>query len=209
MKKFILTLAVLILCFGITSAYAVTEVEPVTLATATPKPFDHTVLKNLTGYEYDKFEKSWSYYGAYSKEYSDAYVVIGLQASGSSNGEIVCELYAWVRDEDNYKPIKNIEGIMILADDTLIDCKVIVGDSSSFCLFTSESEQALDLIGKAKTLTFRLVFDYGNAMTFEPTAAQSKEFQTVAKNIYKHHLVQYLNPEYENLFNTLYPITIE
>lgn len=209
MKKFVLTLAVLILCFSVTSAFAVTTAEPVTLVTATPKPFDHTVLKNLTGYKYDKFEKSWSYYGAYSKEYSDAYVVIGIQASGTTADGIVCHFYAWVRDENNYKPLKNIVGLMILADDNLIDCTMAVSDSSSVCMITPESEEALNYIANSKDLTFRLVFDYGNAMTFEPTAAQAKEFKAAAKNIYKYHLPQQLDPAMASLFDTLYPIIIE
>lgn len=34
---------------------------------AEEQKFDYTVLEKLDGYSYDKFEKAWSYYGAYVK----------------------------------------------------------------------------------------------------------------------------------------------
>lgn len=46
---------------------------------AEEQKFDYTVLEKLEGYSYDKFEKTWSYYGAYAKKYSDARLVIGIQ----------------------------------------------------------------------------------------------------------------------------------
>lgn len=205
MKKVILLLTVLFLCLGSTCAFADTIADEVTL-----KPFDHKVLSSLPGYSYDKFEKSWTYFGAYSEEYSDAYIVIGLQADGTTDdsGEIECSIYCWIRDENNRASIYDVQELMILADDTLIDCTLYVGEGGSETYFSPTSETALKYISEAKTLLFKMICKT-SSFTLEPTAAEVKSFQTVAKNMYKYKLAHYNNPVELALIENLFPITIE
>lgn len=206
MKKLVLLLTVLMLCFGCASALAVTATDDVVIEL---EPFDHTVLKNLAGYEYDKFDKTWDYYGAYVKEYSDAVVVIGIKAYNHSDDDyLLCEIYCWIRDENNRTVIDSVESLQILADDTLIDCSMLVGDTASSTMFTPTSEEALKYIGEAKSLMFKLNGKY-TSTTLEPTAFEVRELQTAAKNIYKYHLPQYSDPSFASFVEMLYPIIIE
>lgn len=207
MKKLVLLLTVLMLCFSCASALAVTAAGD---AVVEFEPFDHTVLKKLPGYEYDKFEKYWSYYGACSKKYSDAYIVIGIQADEDTTyeGGVFCQLYCWFRDENNRNTLYDIDELMILADDTLITCQMKVGTNDSYVMITPESEEVLKLIAEAKSLTFRLC--YGSRYTtIEPTAEDRREMQAVAKNMMKYNMIDYCDPAFANWSALQYPITIE
>lgn len=66
---------------------------------AEEQKFDYTVLEKLDGYSYDKFEKTWSYYGAYAKKYSDARLVIGIQVDGDKDSVLAVQFYAKSRGQ--------------------------------------------------------------------------------------------------------------
>lgn len=171
--------------------------------------FDHKVLSTLDGYSYDKFEKTWSYYGAYLKEYSDATVVIGVNASGAVSTVNEVTIYAWIRDEYNKELYSVVEELMILADDHLITCSLLALDSSSATFVTPTSNEALRIIGEAKEIAFKLTFKTGS-ITLEPSAEDIAEFVTAATTIYTHNLVSYQTDEETlSLVESMFPITIE
>lgn len=178
-------------------------------AETTETDFDYKVLSELDGYSYDKFEKRWDYYGAYLKEYSDATVVIGLQAWGDANSVDYVQVYAWIRDEDNKEVYSDVTQLMILADDQLITCKMRILEASSVTFIGADSKEVLRLIGEAKELSFKLSFKTGS-ITLEPSAEDVAELVAAAKNMYDFNLVTYATKSdliewYENE----YPVTLE
>lgn len=108
MKRFLAMLMTLVLLCGC-------------FAMAEEKTFDYKVLEGLDGYSYDKFEKTWSYYGAYAKKYSDARLVIGIQVYGDMDSVLAVQFYAKAVDNKN-ETYSMVEEVSILADDTLITC---------------------------------------------------------------------------------------
>lgn len=172
--------------------------------------FDHEILSNLDGYKYDKFEKSWSYYGAYLKEYSDATIVIGVDARGNKTSVEEISIYAWIRDEYNKETYSEVKEVMILADDHLITCPMIVLETQSGNMITPQSNEVLRLIAESEELAFKITFKTGS-ITLEPSAEDVAEFQTAAKNIYTYNLVSACKFDSETLelIERLYPITIE
>ena len=94
---------------------------------AEEQKFDYTVLEKLDGYSYDKFEKTWSYYGAYAKKYSDARLVIGIQVDGDKDSVLAVQFYAKAVDNKN-ETYSMVEEVSILADDTLITCILMTLD---------------------------------------------------------------------------------
>lgn len=179
------------------------------LAFAETTDFDYKVLSELDGYSYDKFEKSWSYYGAYLKEYSDATVVIGLQAWGNANGVDQIQIYAWVRDEDNKEVYSDVTQLMILADDQLITCEMYIGDTSSYTYVGPNSNDALRLIAEAREISFKLTSKLGS-ITLEPSAEDVAKLVAAAKNMYEYNLVDRISDlEKVKRVENKYPITIE
>lgn len=100
--------------------------------------FDYQrILSKREGYEYDKFEKTWSWYKAYVREYSDARVVIGMEAWGEDGGPNpdYMELYVKVLDEKG-KKLWTVESVDFLLNDDVYSYKSMLqgSDSSSVVL---------------------------------------------------------------------------
>lgn len=172
--------------------------------------FDHKVLSELDGYSYDKFEKSWTYHGAYLMQYTDATVVIGVQASGNNEYLEPVYIYAWVRDVNNVKVYSVVKKLMILADDTLITCSMMEFDASSGAFITSSTNEVLNIIGNAKEISFKVVLESGS-VTLEPSAEEVKDFITAANVIYTNNIASYVQFDDATLkyLEETYPITVE
>ena len=125
-------------------------------STETTTTFDHTILSQYEGYSYDKFEKQWDLYGAFSKKYSDAFIVVGIKAFGTKTTVDGIYFYAWFRDADNLQKIRTIEEIQFLADDTLITIPFKSGDTEDFSPITGEYAAILKTLYEAKEVTMRL-----------------------------------------------------
>lgn len=198
MKRFFLILLSAMLLLS-TCAFADTEI---------PK-FDSSVLADHDGYSYDKFEKTWEYYGAYHKKYTNATVVIGITTYGDANSVSHVEIYAWIRDQYNKEIYSDVSQLMILADDQLITCAMYAGDTSSFTAIDSSTNEVLRLIGEAEELSFKLTYKTGS-LTLEPSAEDVAELVAAAKTMYDNNLVAYTTElDVVELLTTLYPITIE
>lgn len=176
--------------------------------------FDYTVLSELDGYKYDKFEKEWKYYGTYHIKYSDATVVIGIQAYGYTSIVEGIDIYAYIRDKDNKESIEAVSQLKIVADDHLITCNMLIGDDASLTVVGPNSKDVLRLISEAKELSFKLTFKTDafkiGSITLEPSAEDVAELVTAAKNMYEYNLVDYISDwEYLEWIADDYPITIE
>lgn len=107
--------------------------------------FDYkTILSKRDGYEYDKFEKKWSWYKAYVREYSDAKVVIGMQAWGEDGGPNpnYMELYVKVLDEKG-KKLWTVESVEFLLDDDVYSYKSMLQGTDTSSAALGEDGQLL------------------------------------------------------------------
>lgn len=171
--------------------------------------FDYKVLSELDGYEYDKFDKTWLYYCAYRQEYTNATVVIGIQALGNASSVEHIDIYAWIRDEYNKEVFRDVTQLMILADDQLITCNMYVSKTQSGTYIGPASKDVLRIIGEAQELSFKLIFKTGS-ITLDPSAEDVAELVSAAKNIYKYNLVDFISDlKFIELIEKEYPITIE
>lgn len=140
MKRTIsLILAVILICFAVPCTFADSN------------EFDYqSVLGGRDGYEYDKFDKSWSYYRAYAKRFSDAAIVVGLRVESESGQKApsLTSLYVKIMNNNGSK----------LYDVTSID--FLIGDD----LYSYESMLAMDtsssvIIAQNGLLLFQAIRD--------------------------------------------------
>ena len=191
-NKKIIVLLVILLFFISVSCFA----EPL------EKAFEDKV-----GYKYDKFTKEWSYFQAWSHEYKDAYVVIGLQVDGDSDDQLPPELYCWIRDENNSKTINVVDKIYVLVGDDIYKFnEVYKGKSSSSVLLGKESKGFLEALSKADSITVRLYHENGHV----DEEIESYDFSTSLKRgaqvILDSKIWDYVNPFYESLASTYAPV---
>lgn len=179
---------------------------------AEEQKFDYTVLEKLDGYSYDKFEKTWSYYGAYVKEYSDASLVIGIQVEGDKDSVQAVIFYAKAVDNKNetYSMVKEVS---VLADDTLITCKLMQTDGEQATLVLAPNADALQAIANAKEISFKVKMKAGN-ITLEPTMEELADLIAVIKTICEYNILSYsTNFGYDRAtiqnLEENYPITTE
>ena len=179
---------------------------------AEEQKFDYTVLEKLDGYSYDKFEKTWSYYGAYVKEYSDASLVIGIQVEGDKDSVQAVIFYAKAVDNKNetYSMVKEVS---VLADDTLITCKLMQTDGEQATLVLTPNADALQAIANAKEISFKVKMKAGN-ITLEPTMEELADLIAVIKTICEYNILSYsTNFGYDRAtiqnLEENYPITTE
>ena len=107
--------------------------------------FDYkTVLGSRSGYDYDKFDKHWSYYQAYVEHYNDGDVVIGISAWGVKGGSNLddTELYVKVLDT-NGEPMWTVESIAFLVGEDLYSYSSMSEGSTSSTVFIGKNGQAL------------------------------------------------------------------
>ena len=165
---------------------------------AEEQKFDYTVLEKLDGYSYDKFEKTWSYYGAYAKKYSDARLVIGIQVDGDKDSVLAVQFYAKAVDNKN---------------DTLITCKLMPIDGEQVTLVLTSNADALQAIANAKEISFKVKMKLGS-ITLEPTMEDLADFIAVIKTICEYNILSYSTNfgYYTETIHILYknfPITVE
>lgn len=179
---------------------------------AEEQKFDYTVLEKLDGYSYDKFEKTWSYYGAYAKKYSDARLVIGIQVDGDKDSVLAVQFYAKAVDNKN-ETYSMVEEVSILADDTLITCKLMPIDGEQVTLVLTSNADALQAIANAKEISFKVKIKLGS-ITLEPTMEDLADFITVIKTICEYNILSYsTNFGYDTatiqILEKNFPITVE
>ena len=153
-----------------------------------------------------------SYYGAYVKEYSDASLVIGIQVEGDKDSVQAVIFYAKAVDNKNetYSMVKEVS---VLADDTLITCKLMQTDGEQATLVLAPNVDALQAIANAKEISFKVKMKAGN-ITLEPTMEELADLIAVIKTICEYNILSYsTNFGYDRAtiqnLEENYPITTE
>ncbi|MBR1584650.1 MAG: hypothetical protein IJ662_03835 [Clostridia bacterium] len=176
---------------------------------ASTKKFDHTVLKNLNGYEYDKFDKTWTYYQVYDQKYSDANVYIGIQMEGDKDGiSYAPMLYVKIVDPFTGKPLHTVKALDILIDDTVYSYKkMLEGDTSSSVLLGRDGRNLVKAIANSKSnIDVKITLDY-YSLTLEMTHKKLTEnLIAISKKLIHFKVWDYLNYDTVDFFEALYPL---
>lgn len=172
-----------------------------------------SVLGNRDGYEYDKFDKFWSFYKAYIESYSDAYVVIGMKAWGVDGGSALdyTELYVKILDR-NGDTLHIPEAIDFLIGDDLYSYEEMLEGSSSSAV--SLSQDGLLLIQALadcdpSDVSVKIWWD-GSYITIDLDSSQLKSTLVEFCRVYtKYNIWDYCDdPDTNNMYESLYPLSI-
>lgn len=161
MRKIALLLSILL---GLFACFSGVYAEQATEAVE-QKSFDFTVYENAENYSYDKFEKTWDIYAAYSKKYSDARVVFGLKVWGDTKSvRTPPYIYVWIREANNRDVKFKISGLQIIANDTVFSAKsIIIDESDSYMYLDSITGKALlNAIIEGDELAFKMLYSTGS-----------------------------------------------
>lgn len=123
--------------------------------------FDYTQLKNLDGYKYDKFGKSWTYNRAYIKAYADAYVVVGATLEGDESGiSYPPMLFFKILDADG-KSMYTASKAYFIVGDKLYSFENLIptGDLAGVFLGTTGKE-LIEAFSTASDISVKIEFDY-------------------------------------------------
>ena len=176
------------------------EPEP----TPSPKPepdgqFDYSVLENLKGYDYDKFDKSWSYYAAYDRVFSDADVIIGIKLFGEDGGNNLEEvdLYTKVVDKQGNK-LETVETMAFLIDDTLYSYENMPleeGTMAGSVILYNSGYELIKALAEANTVSVKLNFYSNQSMTIDLEPAQFEStLKALCQNVVKYNIWDYYIP---------------
>ena len=202
MKKLVAIMLTLTLIMGVGSALGEVLGE-----------FSISDYENAPNYDYDKFDKEWSCYGAYSKEYNDAYVVIGLECFGTANGVNCVELYCWVRDENNKNVLYDVQSIDILIGDMLYSFDdMYVDETSSWVLLGEDSKPLIEAMASTDAADIRLSYKTGS-LTYELSGNDySTTLKPIAEILKKNNTIDFSlmgeSAETVRICEELFPITI-
>lgn len=216
MKKIVILVSI-VLCVLMVSSVAFAESTTGEAVTEETKAFDRTVYESSENYSYDKFDKTWSVYAAYSKKYSDAVIVFGLKVEGNKDSvQLPPYFYVWVRESNNQDTKWKITGLQIIANDLIFSAKeILVDDSSSILLLDSEKgKQLLSAITEGKELDFKVIFSTGSHIE-SITGDDYEEIKQLAKLIVENDAWAFVVDDkgndmstYDKLIEKTYPIEI-
>ena len=172
------------------------------------------ILSKRDGYEYDKFEKQWSWYKAYVREYSDAKVVIGMEAWGEDGGPNpdYMELYVKVLDEKG-KKLWTVESVEFLLNDDVYSYKsMFQGNDSSSVVLGEDGQLLMKAIAEndGSDVSAKITADDGRNITLnlskDKFTKTLKEFCRVAL---KYDFYGYsVGQSYANMSESMFPLTI-
>ena len=129
------------------------------LSTCFADTLNKATFEKLDGYKYDKFDKTWSYYQAWSHQYKDAVVVIGINIFGGSDDQMPATLYCWIRDENNRQVLDSVNKMLFLiGDDVYSFDHVLEDDTDSSVLLGEDAKEFLQAMANASQITVRLSF---------------------------------------------------
>lgn len=177
--------------------------------------FDYqTVLGSRAGYEYDKFDKQWSYYRAASKTFSDAYVVLGMKVygeEGGSNPEYT-SLYVKILDTDG-NARETITGIDFLIGDDMYSFESMLQDETDSSVVLRNAGQCLieainnaniqDITVRINTKRYYYTYD---ASEFDDFSSTIKEFCRV---FVKYNInTYYTDDDFYGMLESVWPLTL-
>lgn len=115
------------------------------LPSAFAADFDYQkVLGSKSNYSYDKFNKSWKYYEAYVKNYSDGCIIIGMDVSSEDGGSnpIMTSIYAKILD-NNGNNMQTVTSLAFLIGDDLYSYDSLMEMDTSSTTLLGEQGQLL------------------------------------------------------------------
>lgn len=173
--------------------------------------FDFTVFEGLDGYQYDKFEDTWSFFGAYLEEYSDARVIIGIQVSGNDEGiSFAPYLYTRITGPTSSEPLYTVKAIDLIIDDTKYSYKkMLEGKSDSSVLLGNEGKQLVEALADCESIAVKLTLEY-NSITIDLDQKEvEKTLKAVCSELLKYDVWSYIDEETVALLEGVYPLTIK
>ncbi len=197
MKKVVILLLVFVLVLGLVST---------SLATS----FDYNKLQDLEGYKYDKFTKTWSYYEAYVKEYSDARIIIGLRVDGDAS-TISGPPMMYIKILDNYgKLLYAASNVYYLIGDKLYQFEGLMeADDLAFCFLGTIGQEFISDLSSAAELSVKVEFEY-KTITFDITSADLKKtLQLFAKTIVTNDMYSYIDDTSFVMYDLLFNAAVE
>lgn len=203
MKRLSVMLLILTLLCGIACAEE---------AISDPSKHDMKIFENLECYNYDKFDKEWSCYAAFLKEYSDATIVLGLQINGDNTGPtFVPHIYAWYRDADNINVQAKITGVDILIEDVLYSFNNMKkGDTLSYVyLGEKNGKELVKALAKAEEISFRLNYAASSvSYDLDKEAYEATKIKELAQAIVEFDIWSYIDDPDVSGWEANYPLTI-
>ena len=161
---------------------------------------DKSMFEKMDGYSYDKFNKTWSYYQAYSHQYSDASVVVGIELDGGDVEQMPPYVYCWIRDEKNSSILYEVNKLMFLIGDDLYTFETLLpSDSSSSALLGEEAKDFLQALSNGNSMTIRLVYKTGNTDEEVLSSEYKKTFKVAAKAILDSNVWDFVSDEWKQL----------
>lgn len=175
------------------------------VATCFADTVDKTVFENLDGYEYDKFNKTWSYHQAHIHKFSDANVVIGIQVDGGKEKQEPPYLYCWIRNKQNTEVLMAVTKLMVLVGDNMYTFeKLYASDTGSVALMGAGCKELVEDLAAADSITVRLVTKTGK-MDEEIDSDYSNTLKVAAQAILDSELLNMIDEEYQQITDLFIP----
>lgn len=201
MKRVVVIFMIFVALFSTASA---AKIDP-------DKTFSYKALEKLDGYKYDKFTKTWSYYQAYIREYSDAIIVLGIQLDGEGNNlEYPPTLYAKILNPSG-TAMYIVKSVDILIDDTVYSYnKMLEGETESSVLLGPSSIKLVEALAKANSASFKLTWSSGSISEDISKKEYATTLKAVCSTLIKQNVWHYVQNDDStiSLFETLYPLSI-
>lgn len=161
-------------------------------------------FEKLDGYKVDKFTKDWSYFQAWSHEYSDAYVVIGIHVQGDEK-QAPPLFYSWIRDEKNQDVLYEVVRLAFLIDDKFYLVYPSAGSDSSGTFLTKEAKGFLEALSKANSVSVRLTGSRSGRNMDLDEDISGKEYNSTlkaaAKAILNSNIWEYVDSSWDDYTN--------
>ncbi|MBR4549775.1 MAG: hypothetical protein IKO83_07665 [Oscillospiraceae bacterium] len=178
------------------------------------KKFDYKgILGELKGYEYNKFDKYWSYYKAYVEKYSDANVVIGMEAWGVDGGSNLdyTQLYIKILNKSGdvmYIP-ESID--FLIGDDMYSYEELIKGTDSGYVYLGEQGNILIKALANCdpKEVAIRIGWGTGS-INIDPDADDLKStLRKFCRTYTKNNIWDYCDdPDWVNEWEEYFPLTV-
>jgi len=184
MKKTLVSLLLLIILSLLVNQMAFATPSANITSKTDDQKFDYTVLEKLKGYSYDKFNRAWSFYDAYTKKYSDAELTIGIHLEGTKESiQYPPMLYARIRKPNSRELLYTVTGLDILVDDTIFSYEKMHENENteSAAFLYLEGKQLVEALAKGTECSVRFHTKYGSFTIDIPKTEYNNTLKRVSK----------------------------
>lgn len=184
-------------------------------AFADSNEFDYqSVLGGREGYEYDKFDKSWSYYRAYAKYFSDAAIVVGLRVESASGQKApsLTSLYVKIMNKDGSKLYEATSLDFLIGEDLYSFESMLVMESGSSVVIAQNGLLLLEAIkdSNASDVAIRIGTKERGSFTLDNLDSTEWNYLKEFCQVYlKSHIWDYfVDKDTPILYESYFPLTI-